>query len=326
MNENKKNRTVQCFRGLFCLFIMGYHFTSRFSELYHYQLPSFVYPVSGVIDYIGMGCFCFITGYYTYHSKRDNTSVCKNILHRFRRLYPAYLSSVIIIYVASLLGSAFLGDRKVSFLVFLENTVFLNIPLQSGFVDGAHWYVVFIMGINIFYSIMAKMRRVMESRWFWIAQHSVFCLAMIIGFVYPTSLKSYVLYTSLVSLGVFYKLYSYALADKITLYLVTALQTVTIFFSESLIHSLLLIAFLLALCAGMNENRKKTVKISDSNALSWIGDRSYHIYLIHQNIGYMVINCMLYFGLPYVSGLIFAIMIAICLGNILYYLDNKIST
>ena len=74
----------------------------------------------------------------------------------------------------------------------------------------------------------------MASHWFWSTQHAVFCLASIIGFVYFSSLNSYILFASLVSFGVFFKLYSYALIGKNTFYLVTALQIITIVFSESL--------------------------------------------------------------------------------------------
>lgn len=233
--------------------------------------------------------------------------------------YHCYLCFIIIEFC--------LSGRQEGFLYcVLENTVLLNIPLRSGFVDGAHWFVVFILVMNVFFIILSKLPNVMASHWFWSTQHAVFCLASIIGFVYFSSLNSYILFASLVSFGVFFKLYSYALIGKNTFYLVTALQIITIFFSESLDHSFLLIAFLLAVCAAMREKTEKYIQVSDSNALSWIGDRSYHIYLIHQNIGYMVINGMLYVGWPYVSGLLFAVIVAISLGSILYYLEKNVLT
>lgn len=317
----KKNVSVQSVRGILCLMIVFYHYTARYASIYSYSLPRWLVNVSGILVLIGMCNFSFISGYYSYRNSNESRTAQQLVLHRILRLYPPYLLAIIAIFMVGKIGGySYLGnDRVANINDLLYNAIFLNIPLRTKYIDGSHWYVSFMIIINTYIAILQRgLREKYRSTCYNLHIVTLSLLTSLTSLM-QLSISSYLLYTLLIFFGIKLRITEEEETKSDDL-ISGILIAVALLLHNMRISNVLVVASVFYTSMVL---RGQHSFLENSRFLQWFGDRSYHIYLFHQNPGYMAINYFISLSIPYVvSCLIAFLFILLFSSNIIYKIDK----
>ncbi len=148
-NNQKRSDSIDFLRCIAVLFVLIFHYTSRFPSEYMGYDQSIPWPWHGVY---GVFLFFVVSGYCIMMTAERSNSRRQFLVRRFTRLQPAFVASVII--TASVVGVLGLPGREVSNLAAFQNMLWLPlVDPKIGLVDGAYWsilvevkfYIVFAM-------------------------------------------------------------------------------------------------------------------------------------------------------------------------------------
>lgn len=323
----EKNKRIEVLRGILVLMIVFFHYTYRFSEIYNIEtIDFFSLKYWGTI---GVGCFFIITGYFLLPKTFESYSCKKFIFKKISRLYPAYILCMTLTFISVQIWG--LEGRETNFFDYLLNVIMLNGFINTKYVDGAHWYLTYLL---IFYIILGivlkytKNSKVYLTVWLIVKDimkvltiifHDLSPLYMLIG-------GNYVEYIIIgIALKEFLKKYSdekesfNKLIKKQFIYII--LIVVSILQIGVLENIPVMIGIILFICLFVYWGilKKDDKQISKHNFLYFIGGISYIIYLIHQNIGYQML-----LGIFNATGdisLIYIVIVAIIIISISFILE-----
>ncbi len=318
-----KNKQIESLRAILLLMIVYYHYTYRFGEVFSIKTVDFF--SLNLWGEIGVGCFFIISGYFIFPKGNHCIHPLKFLVKRILRLYPTYLVCITLIF----LSITFFGlpGREVSFIEYLYNVILLNGYIGIDYVDGAHWYLTYLVLFTLIISFILFLedkfkidRKKSVVGWFMLN----ILLLVISNFITKTS----TLYKSLGNQYIYYLLIGISLketqGEKISnknfiymlLYFVSlgmiAIQNGLIVFMGVLIFNVILIT-----------SELKILQYPNSKILLKLGSISYVVYLIHQNIGYQILLGLTdYFGEYSIAFVPFAMLIIIGISVIIYkYFD-----
>ncbi len=300
MNINTTNTPdrlyeLDCVRGIAALGIMLYHYTCRYRHLFGDSIiPRWMdFPIGRY----GVEVFFILSGFsIIFTIEKQNLSVHKFISKRILRLYPTYwLCTTITFILVTAIG---LPGREVTFGEFLINLTMLQFGLNIKAVDGATWTLFMIL---MFYFIIAcilfikKMHKVKLICW---------CgfILIVINFVIPTTLLKLL---TIGNHGVFfiagisfYQIYkSPHLNNSYHLLNICCFIMACVLF-----HELLPIVTLILIFIAFYLFTFGKLKWVISKPLIFLGNISYPLYLLHQNIGYILIKkTAIITGQPYLT-------------------------
>lgn len=324
MNYSGKNLQIQFLRGIGCLSVLLFHYLYRYNEIYRDINNSSIFIKK--LGVIGVYIFLIIMGYYLV-PKDKNTNPKKYVSSRLSKLYPPYLLCITITY----LFSKFLylgGGREVSLFEYIQNIFLINGFIFTDYVDGAHWYITYvivfilIMDILLFYNLYNNYL----TYYVWVI------LSVIANFLDShynnilTAELSLILggaYTSYVIIGITLRNIAdskFSIKNNLLILFLCSLSILIINGKFSLIISIIL-SILIFLCS----NRKIKV-IEYFIPIIFLGDISYVVYLIHQNIGFMLLNNICEKGnINQMLAIILVSSIVIILSLIINSLINNLS-
>ena len=125
-------------RGLSVLFVILYHYTYRYYEIYPSE-NHFIFEFYN--GKYGVQSFFIISGFVIFMSLKRIDNVKEFIKHRFIRLYPTFWFSVLLTFtIVSLFG---LPDREVSFYQMLLNLSMISGQFGIPNVDGVYWTLLY---------------------------------------------------------------------------------------------------------------------------------------------------------------------------------------
>lgn len=146
--ENKKNVQIEAIRIISMLMIVIFHYTYRFTELYGIETINF--PFQKSLGKIGVGIFFIISGYFLARDYNKCERPINFLVKKLLRIYPMYVICVTIIYISvSIFG---LPSRETSFLDYILNLLLINGFIGVDYVDGAHWFLTYMI---IFYAMIS---------------------------------------------------------------------------------------------------------------------------------------------------------------------------
>ncbi len=266
------------------MWIILFHYTTRYGELFEYD-TTFGFENGGRV---GVAMFFVISGYFLAHRLLDeNYSGWRNVLafdvNRYWRLYPSYLITIIFIYLAVDVCLS-LPSREASIQTFLINCVLIWHP-HIGYVDGAHWFIADLVKIQLllgFLFFIPKKRTPILM----IVTIVLLTVASIKCFVYEQLFGQRLLE---VLCGItIYK----AIEEKDVKYCVLALlmmayQIIVVHF---ILMTIYLAMFVLLLIPNAVNSFVSKIHILNNRAMVYLGAMSFSWYLVHQNIGYIIIG------------------------------------
>jgi len=275
-----KNNQIQGLRGISILLVLIYHFFARYRQLYHsgYSTNKIL-----MVSYMGVFFFLMISGYFF---EKDNGGWLF-IKKKISSLWPKYFVACTIIFLVTRFVE--LPGRTVGWVDYLKNIFFLNGFIGGEYVDGAHWYMTTMVACIIWYSLILKINP--KHRWIayisWLAAyyacdflrgHNVGGLGTLFTIAKNCLGGSYI---AAVIMGSLIK------RKQINIGSVICALT-CIFFVFRKMGGLLTVEMVLCAVIMLLVTNEK-VPVLANKFLVYIGGISYSMYLIHQNLGFILI-------------------------------------
>ena len=340
MNEviksTKKNAQIQFLRAVFCLFIIFYHFTFRYCQLYN-QESIFSAHFFSFFAFFGLIPFFVLTGFFLIRRK-EILSIKEKIIYWLKKIliiYSLYLMAVVVIYLFSLTG-LFGEDRTVSFTTFIQNLFFINVITGAKYVDGAHWYIFALLCLYFFAIIydffIAKNKNLGYLYWVILFLLSIVVLFLLkflpSGSVISNIFRAINLLLCqgyfpyiFIGLALFYFDYDNIKCIKNIVLLVVVILSLTYITIENWVYLIIVLVVLPVIVIALL--RKLTI-LEKIKPILFIGDASFSIYLFHQNIGYMLLNIFTK-GINYYFSVFLVILIILLVFSLFgFYVEGNI--
>jgi peptidoglycan/LPS O-acetylase OafA/YrhL len=313
-----RNDTIDAFRGIAILGVLFYHYTLRWAppwygtNLYGYGHR---YPDALVLGAVGVYLFFVISGLVITMTVLRCRSGLEFVVRRFARLYPAFLVGICLTLAVS--GISAIPAFKLSSGDVVANLT-MNAPFfHRRFVDGAYWS----LAVEIkFYALVAVAYVLLRER-FWIAIAAVAALGFVVfefGITKQILLAPYApLFLS--GMAVWFWLFE----ERRLPALVLACESVVLYVAYR--HSFELVrvsAWLPHLCLWFSVAALVALLAMARNTrmgpLSAIGRISYSLYLIHQNVGVVIIASLTAIGLSDIPAFLMATGICFTAAALMY--------
>ena len=285
ISQNIRLVELDALRGLAAIAVVLYHYTTRISEIYpNYSYSGFKFSYGN----LGVQLFFLLSGFVIFLTINKKLSSTDFLKKRAIRLYPSYIICVIATYLlVSIFG---LEGREVS----LKDAL-INFSLIEGFipgikyVDGAYWSLTVEITFYIFIALLLYigfMKYIFEILCLWLVGSIIFFLIVanndhrILEILYQKTISNY---SYLFIAGISF----YFLSQKFSWrYLSLLLSTLIFQYVSSDIITFLIVMFLYLMFWGAINQK---LKFLSNKLFVFLGSISYSLYLIHQNLGYIIL-------------------------------------
>ena len=275
---------LDALRGIAAMMVVLYHYTTRYNELYTHQVEL---PFAFDIGKYGVQLFFMISGFVIFLTLNKTKYTQDFIASRFSRLFPAYWVAILLTFTIVSIFS--LPGRETEASEMLLNLTMLQKWFYVKNVDGVYWTLAYELS---FYSIMVVLfatgiiKRIELVCVVWLGlMTAAWSVENILGIHIPNLVKMTLLleYGNLFIAGIIF--YKITKNEKIYHYLIIFYAL----FLEYLWHGQLAFLVSVYFLVFMLFVKGKLGFIA-KRPLIFLGSISYSLYLIHQNIGYVIIR------------------------------------
>jgi peptidoglycan/LPS O-acetylase OafA/YrhL len=319
----KRNDVIDAFRGIAVLSVMAFHYTVRWappdfasSNVYGYHLA---YSPFLNVGALGVELFFVISGLVIAMTVERSRDAMDFIAKRMARLYPAFLVAMLLTFAVTHFASV--PSFRTSFWDLPANFTMVPGEFRVRAVDGAYWSLAWELEFYLLVSIAFFFFRAN----FWMPITVLMCLVVPlrwIGFHADTLDRLLVAkYAPLFLLGIGGWLLllkrrrkegSAVLAAAIVLCALDignyATNGMPVWAASAYIAGGVAVMFVL-LHTGFS-----------FGPLTWIGRISYSLYLIHENIGVLVIRHLVSAGIPDMAAAVAAAFVCVGLAAVMFYI------
>jgi len=276
--QGSRNNALDGLRGVAILFVLLYHYTVRFDEIYYPLYNINIFKIGGEI---GVGLFFILSGYLMLLvGKKDKPK--RFFIKRVFRLYPVYIISVLMTsFILYLYSSTHPSLNQILFNLTMFHEFFGVAPI-----DGVYWTLTLelLLYIFIFVLILTKKINYLTNLLFlWILiQFSVlYCLNNNL----PSMIFTLFYYSNYFLIGM--SIYGFLKENtKISSSLIVLLiYTLNFFYFHKLLPLEVMLTFIFVYIILKPNNI-----LFSNKFIVFIGTISYPMYLIHQYIGYVLID------------------------------------
>ncbi len=300
----KRFYELDALRGIAALMVVLYHYTKRYDEIYTHKTMGILHFDIGRY---GIQLFFMISGFVIFMTINKTEKIKDFVISRFSRLYPAYWFAVILTYSATLMIP--LPGRMVGLSEALINLSMFQTWFRIPNVDGVYWtlaielsfyiimcllyvsgYIKKIVTVSIIWMVIILLTNHIEN-YYGYKVHAAVKLALILdyGHLFIAGIMFYKLYEDKKLKYLFCIAFSYMVEYKVN----------SGFLIISGVYFLLFCFLVLNLLSWLK-----------FKPLVFLGAISYSLYLIHQNVGYIIIRVLYDRGInnPYLIILIPIVM------------------
>ena len=318
-----KNRlqALDALRGIAALGVVLFHYFPYYNELYGH---AFTPPDVLEFGRYGVHLFFMLSGFVIFMTLERTQHAGKFGLARAFRLLPALWVGIILTFMAvHLLGPP---DRTVPLSSALMNFTLLHSYFNHAHVDGAYWSLVIEV---TFYVWMALLFYTLKS---WQLLRIVLFGWIIISYLAVMNMENLSHTMLFITHELLFVLYAPLFISRILLYnwhKSGSLPAIDDFFlALAMSHALIAYPapfniFVLA-CYGVFVMAISGYLNFIVNTITlWLGSLSYSLYLIHQNIGYGIIDQSYAMGLSGLTGVTMAVVVSFLLATLIHYYVEK---
>lgn len=303
-------------RGIAALLVVFFHYFLRYDNLYEHKG---LYTYWSIFGKLGIELFFMISGFVIFWSTNNLKSSRDFLISRFARLYPAYWTAIIITFlIVTLLG---LPGREVSIGKFLGNFLMFHGYFNIPDVDGVYWTLKIELTFYLWILVLFFLNLIQHINFF-ILGTLIFILAIYSFplFEIPKIVEEllFMKWFAFFSIGIsLFQIINRKLSLILYINLFLALlNTIFIhslknFFIYCLITSILFLAI---------KGYKKFLK---HRVFLFFGSISYVLYLLHQNIGYVLINYGYKYQIHPLFSIIIALTVSLCLSYFIHTLIER---
>ena len=303
-------------RGIAACVVVLFHYVYLYDFRYQH---SFEFHSVFSLGHLGVHLFFIISGFVIYWTLTRSASILEFSWSRFSRLFPAYwLSVTITFFVISLFG---LPMSEVTFTEYLINLTMLQDFLWIKKVDGSYWSLAyelafyFWMALAFFFLRHTRIETILIIwmlvsflvKYLFVGEQAI--VPNVLHHKSPHLVLIVANYIYLFAAGIcFYKIWSKS-ANTLTIFTL-GITLVLNFYINSFDNALIISSFYVVFVLVINQK----AKVLGYKPLVFIGGISYSLYLIHQNIGYVIIRAFYENNLPPLLGIFVATLTAIILA------------
>ncbi len=296
--------------------VVLFHFTTKFDELYgHASAPAFSLPWG----HYGVNLFFMISGFVIFMTLERIKTPADFLVSRFSRLYPAYWFSVALTF--SLVSWMGLPGKTVRGTDALLNVLMFHGLFNIPNVDGVYWtlqvellfYAWSLLAFRL--GLLAHVHRVLLAALSLHLAYYVAATGFQVEFSWTLSQLLILPYISWFTCGIMvYRLSSGRTMWRRELAMVM-IAIVTLMVTESFGLGALAVVCTAALFLAA----RNRLVVFNATVLTWLGQISYTLYLVHENIGWALllrlkqhgVNTNLSIALALASALVVAWMITL---------------
>ena len=320
----KQNRFIQidALRGIAAVVVVLHHYLFIYGRDFNRQQ---LLPQVFEHGYFGVELFFIISGFVIYYSISKSASIKTFLLKRAIRLYPIYWICLIITFVAIQIFPLSVSRNTNFKEALLGLTMFNGLFKGVKSVDPSYWSLLiewfFYIMIAVVFAINKNKEKIKLFLWGWLV------LILFYNLVYKIPVIGAFFnlrYGPLFIAGIcFY--YIYALNEQTfhNWLLLTASYVAAMVSLQDLylLFPALTVIFLLVIVA-LHFN----FKFFQNSMLLFLGKISYALYLIHQNLGFIIMELGHKAGIPFFISVIGALSISILIAFLLTnYIEQPIS-
>ena len=296
--QGNRNIQIEGLRGIAILMVVVYHIFCRYQQIYLSETIEWMERFGAY----AVNLFFLMSGYFL----GQRTNFVKKII----RLWPSYVVGVLLSVV--LLAFFPLPNKEINFIQVLTNVFFINGFIKIPYVDGAHWYVHTLI-IMFFWGILIRHR------------NFIFLIAWIVGAVVAecadVRIISHFLGGKYVGCFVCGMALRNFLDEPGKRWLgVLAFAVAGVFVGQSILFGTIFIVslFVLYLCI------KGKLKLLGTKILCFLGLISYPLYVVHQNLAYVVLHYLTpMIGFAWAT--LVSFFVCISMGAVLFWLvENNV--
>ncbi len=301
--KNSRVIELDALRGIAVLLVVFYHYCYRYAELYNTEVSV------GVARYghLGVELFFLISGFVIFYSLLHAKSLQQFWVGRIARIMPAYWLSVVLIYaVISMVG---LEGRTVGLGDFIANLSLLQEYLGFKHVDGVYWSLT--IEITFYFWVSLFMIRYRQYAQYLFLVYPVILLAVqMCDLDMSRKIEKLFLveYGSLFVAGICYSNLHQKNMSKSSLFVLLICVLVNTFQYVGIELMTVLFFHFLMLIVSLGKGSFLSLK-----PLTYIGGLSYSIYLIHQNMGYILLDNLSVIGFPHwlLTTVVFSVVVLV---------------
>jgi peptidoglycan/LPS O-acetylase OafA/YrhL len=319
---SKRIFELDALRGFAALGVVILHFADRFYVLYFPGKPplfSFHYA------FIGVHLFFIISGFVIFMTLEKTKRLLDFAVSRFSRLFPAYWSCILLTFCAVRLFH--LPKCEVSFKTALINLTMLQNWFHVEHVDGVYWTLCIELGFYVLMALLFVTRTIK-----YIEVFGLFWLLIIISHfnlyaITHFAIPQVIMKTGLIDFGslfiagiFFYKIrhngHTWQRHAVILLCLLTQFTVGSSFLPNhpKAVIFIFLVFYLFIL------NRLSFLSLAP---VLFLGEISYSLYLIHENIGFIILYHGIRNALPEWLLFFTALIVSFCLAILIRFIVEK---
>lgn len=287
MGQKSRLGELDALRGLAALAVVLYHYTTFYDQSFGHKeemLFNFKY------GYFGVQLFFIISGFVIYMTLTKTKNIKEFAMKRAIRLYPAYIVAAILTF--TLTSLYVLEALKVNTSTFILNLTMLQgvLPLGIKNVDWSYWS----LGIEITFYVICGVLFLLK-----LIHKPILISTVSLSFIYIVKILYFnqLIYPIIGDLGIinyanlfiagilFYQIRNNS-NRNIGIHLLILFTLLYQFLFHGLFSGIAVSIFFL-IFYGIIFNK---LTFLDNKFLCYLGTISYSLYLVHQNIGYVVIH------------------------------------
>ena len=314
-------------RILAMVLVMLFHYTAQFSN--SVEPTTFWLSFSGDYASFAVALFLLMVGFFSYKAIENELSVTHYLRNRFIRLLPTFwlcLSVTTLVLTIS-------GTKHISVKQFILNALMVNRFFSEPFVDGAHWYMLIVLVFTLFIAIALSVKEFHKRTLLYVLYTAAFVLLGVSNtFIYPfPKIVAFVLfeYVNKCFIGLFLAfLYHKRKTVSKQNTICGILLIVALTFGEFLwIEPIKSIVELLSVCCfsavvffGRHihmDKQSQTAKI-----VFMVSDESYFVYLLHQQVGFVLMKLMIDYGVNCNIAVILTFFVVAVLASMHFYMTK----
>jgi peptidoglycan/LPS O-acetylase OafA/YrhL len=304
---------LDALRGIAALSVLLFHYANQFQQTYHH-LGRFSFSFE--VGKYGVELFFVISGFVIFWTLDRTRRAGDFVVHRFARLYPTYWASLAI--TAGLVAIAGLPNQRVGSFDLLMNVTMFPDFLSAKAVDGSYWTLqieLFFYAQMLCWYALGVLRRI---RWViaaWLLLAAAYAIAHRLDAPLSYTFQELLIvrYAHCFSVGILmYRMREAGgatLADWLLLAGAHVVSWLTWGPAEAIVLGICTTLFLL-----MNAGR---LGVLSWRPLLFLGGISYTLYLLHQEIGYILIAALEKTGLKPVPSILVTTAMMIVLAWLL---------
>jgi len=282
----ERYKQIDGLRGVMAIVILVFHLFYRYLQIYEI---SNIYWMSQWGTF-GVVVFLLISGFFMGLkdlSEETNNKSFKFMRYLKKKVIRLWICYAISITITMIIVKIFnLPGRECTWIDYFLNLFLINGFIGITYVDGAHWYLTTLLSIIIIIGIIKKLN-IHKSIWTYIVWLTITFILIKIGYGKLTGfIGGAYLGVALTGISIakidFKKDKKYNI-EWLSVFLFSILFCLSV---QGILNFIILLIGIICFLLCLNNK----IKFLENKIFIYLNTISYPLYLIHQNVGYVIIN------------------------------------